>query len=377
MDSKASKRTLVTFTAVCGVLFFLAGFASGVDENDLKRVEEQLKVEKQKLKVVREKETSALNNLYRINKDLRETKKDLGEAKVEIYQSQRKIMALRGEISESRGRVKNKSEALRARIAEAYKSGRNLGLLEVIFSSSSVTDLLKRSYYLERVIGTDVALIDEIRKDMDAGERARRDLQGTLSQMEVLASRIGRRKAEIEEQAEEKKGIYRSLHERRKEYERRVAELEKSSKQFESLILNAERNKGLIIAGTGRMMWPASGRVISGFGYRRHPLWGGSQMHTGVDIGAAYGEPVRTADNGEVIFSGWWDGYGKAVVVDHGRGTSTVYGHMSRIYVEAGQRAEKGQIIGLVGSTGFSTGPHLHFEVRRNGKPVDPMRFLI
>ena len=99
-------------------------------------------------------------------------------------------------------------------------------------------------------------------------------------------------------------------------------------------------------------------------------------MHTGLDIANKHGTPIRAADAGEVIFSGWWDGYGKAIVIDHGRRTTTVYGHMSRIYKKVGAIVAKGQTIGLVGSTGYSTGPHLHFEVRKNGKPVNPIKFL-
>ena len=105
-------------------------------------------------------------------------------------------------------------------------------------------------------------------------------------------------------------------------------------------------------------------------------MWGGISLHTGIDIAAPYGKPISCADSGEVIYSGWWDGYGKAVVIDHGRGYTTVYGHMSRIYAQVGQTVTKGETIGLVGSTGFSTGPHLHFEIRVNGKPVDPMPYL-
>jgi murein DD-endopeptidase MepM/ murein hydrolase activator NlpD len=118
------------------------------------------------------------------------------------------------------------------------------------------------------------------------------------------------------------------------------------------------------------------GRITSRFGYRRDPFWGGRHMHTGLDIANSYGSQIKAADSGEVIFAGWWDGYGKAIVIDHGRSTTTVYGHMSRIYKQVGAVVAKGQVIGLVGSTGYSTGPHLHFEVRLNGKPVNPEPFL-
>ena len=134
--------------------------------------------------------------------------------------------------------------------------------------------------------------------------------------------------------------------------------------------------KGGRVIGTGQMVWPLRGRLTSRFGYRRHPFWGGRHFHTGIDIAKKYGSAGKAADAGEVIFSGWWDGYGKAIVVDHGRRTTTVYAHLSRIYKQVGAVVAKGQIIGLVGSTGYSTGPHLHFEVRKNGKPVNPMGFL-
>jgi murein DD-endopeptidase MepM/ murein hydrolase activator NlpD len=135
----------------------------------------------------------------------------------------------------------------------------------------------------------------------------------------------------------------------------------------------AERSRaGLVAHGSGVFIWPLQGRITSPYGARRRR----GSRHTGVDIATTYGTPIWAADAGEVIFAGWWDGYGKAVVIDHGKGIATVYGHMSRLYPSVGATVAKGQTIGLEGSTGYSTGPHLHFEVRRNGKPVNPMPYL-
>lgn len=367
---------------IVGSLFLLfslalistASFASNEDE--LKRIEEQLRSEKLKLKEVKAKETSALNKLYKVSRDLNEAKTDLEHTKTGIYEGRKKIGSLNEELIELDAQIKFGSKKLVTRISEAYKSGRGLNFLELLFSSRSVADFLNRGYYLEKLIAADATLMSDLKASILAAEKAKVKLKGTIEEMRVLAVRMDRRKLEIEEDATEKKSLYNLLHARRLEYERRVAELEKSSRQFESLILKAEGRVGGGTKGSGRMIYPASGRIISGYGYRRHPIWGGFHLHTGIDIAAAFGEPVRAADSGEVIFSGWWDGYGKAIVIDHGRGLSTVYGHMSRLYAEAGQRMEKGQIVGLVGSTGFSTGPHLHFEVRRSGKPVDPVGFL-
>jgi murein DD-endopeptidase MepM/ murein hydrolase activator NlpD len=123
-------------------------------------------------------------------------------------------------------------------------------------------------------------------------------------------------------------------------------------------------------------VWPARGRVTSGFGFRRHPVFGTQEMHTGIDIGAPLGTPVVSARAGVVIAADWEGGYGKLVRVDHGDGLTTSYSHLSQIAVRVGQQLYPGDLIGYVGNTGFSTGPHLLFEIRVHGRPLDPLKYL-
>ena len=123
-------------------------------------------------------------------------------------------------------------------------------------------------------------------------------------------------------------------------------------------------------------MWPVNGVITSPFGYRNHPIFGRQILHSGIDIGVDYGTPVHAADSGVVVEADWISGYGYAVVIDHGNGLSTLYGHNESLAVSAGQSVSKGQGIAYAGSTGNSTGPHVHFEVRSNGEPVDPMGYL-
>ncbi|HBF38949.1 MAG TPA: peptidase M23, partial [Firmicutes bacterium] len=136
-------------------------------------------------------------------------------------------------------------------------------------------------------------------------------------------------------------------------------------------------NSGEIL-GSGKMIWPVTGpiRITSPFGWRYHPILRTKKYHNGEDIAVSSGTPVHAADSGVVVVSGWEDGYGNYVAIDHGNGISTGYGHNSRLLVHQGERVTKGQIIAYSGSTGLSTGPHVHFEVRKNGVPIDPLPFL-
>ncbi|CAN5867642.1 hypothetical protein BH23ACT8_BH23ACT8_04080 [soil metagenome] len=129
-------------------------------------------------------------------------------------------------------------------------------------------------------------------------------------------------------------------------------------------------------ASTGRMQRPADGPITSRYGYRVHPIFGTRRLHAGIDFGGGYGAPIYAAESGTVISAGSRGGYGNTIVVDHGGGTTTLYAHQSRFAVSGGAQVGRGQVIGYIGSTGYSTGPHLHFEVRINGAPTDPAPYL-
>ncbi len=124
-------------------------------------------------------------------------------------------------------------------------------------------------------------------------------------------------------------------------------------------------------------IWPVRGFISSGFGWRINPITGGKEFHEGLDIATQSGNPIRAPSNGIVSYAGWESGFGNTVVIDHGYGITTLYGHMSKIEVKTGEIVKRGQTIGLVGDTGFSTGPHVHYQVMINGIPVNPMRYLV
>ena len=148
-----------------------------------------------------------------------------------------------------------------------------------------------------------------------------------------------------------------------------IAALQAGSANIAARLRSGGSHSGATPSAAG-LIWPVQGVLTSPFGMR----WG--RMHEGIDIGAAQGTPIYAAATGTVIYAGWESGYGNLTVIDHGNGLATAYGHQSRLAVSSGQKVSRGQLIGYVGSTGHSTGPHLHFEVRVNGTPNDPLRYL-
>jgi murein DD-endopeptidase MepM/ murein hydrolase activator NlpD len=172
-----------------------------------------------------------------------------------------------------------------------------------------------------------------------------------------------------------KRDALQSVKDSKAEYLQEVAGLQASSASLAAQIRSAQSRSSYSAPGdtapsAAGFIWPVNGPVTSPFGMR----WG--RMHEGIDIGVGYGTPIHAAAAGRVVYAGWMSGYGNLVAIDHGRGISTAYGHQSSIAVSVGQTVAQGQTIGYVGCTGHCFGPHLHFEVRINGTPVDPLGYL-
>jgi murein DD-endopeptidase MepM/ murein hydrolase activator NlpD len=370
MKTKAACLFLILFFSFC------ANAANSPEELKLIKIQKELEKNKIELRKTKKEEQAVLGRLVVINKELSRAKSNLFHTQKKIKTNENQIGALSSELSQTSRNLKDKEDKLKGRVKEVYKSS-GLNFIELLFTSGSMSDFLNRLYFFRKVVEHDSQLVEGIRAEVTKAKKKKSLLQSKTNEIKGLAKEIEQKKKDIAVKANQKQKIYKSLQQRRKEYEARVAELEKSSKDLEVLIVKKSGGKkGKAVKSSGVMAWPLKGRITSRYGYRRHPLWGGRDFHTGVDIAAKYGTPIRAADAGEVIFSGWWDGYGKAIVINHGRSTTTVYGHMSRIYRKVGDTVSKGQTVGLVGSTGYSTGPHLHFEVRKKGKPVNPMPFL-
>jgi murein DD-endopeptidase MepM/ murein hydrolase activator NlpD len=252
----------------------------------------------------------------------------------------------------------------------------NTDFLEQLVEHNEITDQINITYMLEFLISMDVNFLGDIKKKSDSLKYKGYRLE---AQMDILTERqeaINSLRKNILANNNKKKDLYNQLLFQKSEYERKAKNLLEDSKKIEELIVGLQQSKQLAQMGDGKYIWPVLGNITSWFGNRVHPILRVSAYHTGIDIGAPSGRPVFAVDEGIVLYSGRWGNYGNVVIIDHGNNTTTLYGHLSKYLVKNNVKVAKGQVIGLVGSTGLSTGPHLHFEVRKSGKVQDPLQYL-
>jgi murein DD-endopeptidase MepM/ murein hydrolase activator NlpD len=260
-------------------------------------------------------------------------------------------------------------------------------VIDVLLSASSFTELLDQLDYLEQISRQDQAIARQLataKTDVAAARRntdeartkvfeATRSLQSRLDEQLAARSRLVSTEQSLADARAMKQRTLSSVHESKREFVHEIEGLQQASLRIAAKIRAAQSSPTAVstssVSASG-LIWPVSGPVTSPFGWR----WG--RMHEGIDIGVPTGTPIHAAAAGTVIYAGWEGGYGNLVVIDHGGGLATAYGHQSQIASSVGQHVEQGQVIGYVGCTGHCFGPHLHFEVRINGTPVDPLRYL-
>jgi murein DD-endopeptidase MepM/ murein hydrolase activator NlpD len=313
------------------------------------------------------------------------------EAEQAVAAARDEASRLRDEIARTELRATEIKTTGKQRAAEAFVHA-DRDPIGALLASRDPNEALLRRTLLEFATLADIDVTDELRRVEDDLTRLRaeaqrqegvaRDRQAELTAIlvslerdraaqEEIRARLADRIAQIESELDQMDAQDAQLSELIQEKQAEIAAREAAAREA---ALRAP-SPGADPSAYG-MIWPTDGRLSSGFGYRRHPILGYSRLHAGLDIGNAYGTPIWSAAAGTVIYSGWRGGYGNAVVVDHGGGVSTLYGHLNERLVAEGDTVDRGEWVGLMGSTGLSTGPHLHFEVRVGGSARDPLVYL-
>lgn len=328
---------------------------------------------------------------------------NLAQAEQELKQAQDELAAIQGQrkaveqdiastqkkLEEAQKRLEKREKVFQKRVRDIYINGR-LSYLEVVLGSKDFSDFANRLQVLKRIISADIKLIDGIKEERAEIASQKEKLEGDRAKLVSLEQAAQAKQAEIEQ----RKQVYAQLLAKARTDQagsiEKIQELEAASAQVRNIIAQRQAERAAAAAaaqqsgggytwvqGSGALAWPVSSHEItSDFGGRYHPIYGRYIFHDGIDIAADYGEPVHAADGGTVIYAGWISGYGNTVMVDHGNGMTTLYGHNDSLAVSEGQGVSKGSVIAYAGSTGNSTGPHLHFEVRVNDDPQNPLGYL-
>src|SRR5215203_5916704 len=307
----------------------------------------------------------------------------LDQQKAELLEVRNRLEAARDRLERLRSELVTARRVLAARLVEIYKAD-SPDALTVILSSDGFGDLLERAEFLDRISDQDRQITDRVRGLRDRAHDQAVQLADLEEREQLAAERILRERdqiASVENQLvgardqlasarADRRGALAQVRDSRVRLEGDLAALEREQVRVQAALQGASSSGGPIRQGSGQLIWPVNGPLVSPFGMR----WG--RLHAGVDIAVPAGTPIRAAQSGRVVLLGWTGGYGNYTCIQHTGGLSTCYAHQSRYGTSNGAGVSKGQVIGYVGCTGHCFGDHLHFETRINGSPVNPAGYL-
>ncbi|MCB0825259.1 MAG: peptidoglycan DD-metalloendopeptidase family protein [Armatimonadetes bacterium] len=341
----------------------------------LSKVKSQRSQLQKKLKDKKQETNAMMNDIHRVDDQL-ENLEIVMEQTEELLQKNRKEQAeLRVELQKSTEQLDQVKGKVKTRLRSIYTQGKSTPI-SILVGTQSVSDFASRKALIQRIADRDRELFEEVKVLRDQVLAQKKEQDRIVANIAKLKNDQEAKKGQLEAKRQERKKIFDVLWAQKDKLEQEFAAFEKESRRLEIEIARIQGStKGSVPIYRGRFLQPVNGRLSSGFGYRIHPIKKTRKMHTGQDIAAAGGTPIKAAGDGKVITASYLSGYGNTVVIDHGGGVSTLYGHCSRLYVKVGQMVKRGDRIAAVGSTGLSTGNHLHWEVRINGKPVNPMTY--
>jgi murein DD-endopeptidase MepM/ murein hydrolase activator NlpD len=340
-------------------------------------VEQQKQIIQKQQEQVKAITKPAQERLDALRRNVKVTAEQIQENEGKLQVAQAMQQKLEKKLQELETELSRKRTATTARLRYLQKQQIQKWWI-LLLSSQDLNQFADRRRQINRIYDSDRKLLTSLNQNTERVEAQKKQVINQANEIALLNQKLKYQKANFEAEAIAQSNVIDRLKSDRRALELAEDRLVQDSRQITRLILaKAQSAPGLLIMpGTGRLMYPTVGEITSPFGWRTHPILGYERFHSGMDFGADYGTMVYASDNGRVIYAGWYGGYGNAVIIDHGNGLTTLYGHCSELFVNEGQSVQKGQPISAVGSTGFSTGPHLHFEVRANGEPIDPSQFL-
>ncbi|KUJ91656.1 MAG: peptidase M23B [Thermoanaerobacter thermocopriae] len=345
-------------------------------KNKLNQIQKSITETKKKKEEIINQKNDIAAQIADLDKKLNATQQELANAQKQLSDITAKLNKTRKELEAAKQKENTQLQTMKERIRAIYISG-EWGYLDVLLGAQNFGDFITRLDIVKRIVDFDSSLFESYKQQRELIEQKEKELAQMQREAQNYKNQIVSRQRELQVAMASREGLMRDLERQQKLYEQQEDELLQQSKQLETVIQQLQA-KSSIKYGGGKLLWPvpSSNVITSPFGMRLHPVLGVYRMHTGIDIAANTGASIVAAADGQVIFSGYYRGYGYTVIIDHGDGISTLYAHNSALLVKEGDTVKRGQVIAKAGSTGLSTGPHLHFEVRKNGVPVNPMDWL-
>lgn len=383
MNKNKVKRIVAMACAILVVFAFVVSIIStsvnaAPTQSQLDAAKKKTESAKKDVNSAEEKRKQAVAQYNSMDKEISETENEISIIEKQIEQSQSDLATKEEELKKAQEEYDKQRDVFLKRARIMYENS-DISYLEIIFGAQDFGDLIAKIEIVSQLMTYDQDILNKLDESKKKIESAKKEIEDILQRQIENAQNLTIRKATLEEKLVEKQKLLDSLAE---DIEKYKAIYEAAEAEEERLI---RENQSAMSYGAnpvkytgGVMAWPvpSSHRITSAYGYRIHPVYKTKKFHSGIDIGASYGVDIIAAADGTVTLSADNGGYGKCLIINHGSGISTLYGHNSVLLVSKGQKVTKGQVIAKAGSTGVSTGPHLHFEVRVNGSTADPTQYL-
>ncbi|MBI2874910.1 MAG: peptidoglycan DD-metalloendopeptidase family protein [Firmicutes bacterium] len=391
--STNSKRPLIAALALLLAIFLLladwtgpvlAGGHNLVDEmqekeQKLQQVQKGIAEAERLLKETKKQEQSATTVLRRLEQSLEDAQNEYNTLAGKTKETEEQLKVTADKLTRTETRLDLRYGQYRQRVRALYMEG-SVGFIQVLLQARDLFDFLSRFDLLKTIISYDNRLIAEIRDIRSAVSTEKSNLEAKKNELENLREKARQQNNLLQSRKTSHSVYLAGLRNDIEAYEKALDEYEDLSRRLVDEIrkLQEELAKQRRAFGSGKLIWPAPGytTITSPFGWRIHPITRKKRFHSGIDIRVPYDKKVIAADSGVVIKAGLLGGYGYTVIIDHGKGRSTLYAHNSKVLVKENQVVAKGETIARSGSSGLSTGPHVHFEVRINGEPFQPLDFV-